>query len=155
MKNINKILMLLCVAFLSISCGSKKGADGPQVSSSIIAEWHLVSVSGIASSAVPQVYISFAADGTFEMYQKVGSVMRYRKYDGTYTVSGNVVAGKYKDGETWGSDYAVSFDGELLVMTAKNGSEEVCKYEKKALSPSDKANAEVVTKSEEDSRRFL
>ena len=155
MKNINKILMLLCVAFLSISCGGKKGSDGPQVSSAIIAEWHLVSVSGIASSAVPQVYISFAADGTFEMYQKVGSVMRYRKYDGTYTVSGNVVAGKYKDGETWGSDYAVSFDGELLVMTAKNGSEEVCKYEKKALSPSDKANAEVVTKSEEDSRRFL
>ncbi|MBR5198235.1 MAG: lipocalin family protein [Bacteroidales bacterium] len=155
MKNIYKILMLLCVAFLSVSCGSKKGADGPQVSSSIIAEWHLVSVSGISSSAVPQVYISFASNGTFEMYQKVGSVMRYRKYDGTYTVSGNVVAGKYSDGEDWGSEYAVTFENELMVMTAQNGSAEVCKYEKDALSPSDKANAEVVTKSEEDSRRFL
>ena len=155
MKNIYKILMLLCVAFLSMSCGGKKGSDGPQVASALVAEWHLVSVSGISSSAVPQVYISFASDRTFEMYQKVGDVMRYRKYDGTYTVSGNVVAGKYSDNKSWGSEYDASFDGENLVLTAKNGSAEVCTYKKEALSETDKANAILVTKSVEDGPRFL
>ena len=155
MKNIYKILMLVCVAFISLSCGGKKGSDGPQVAGQMVAEWHLVSVSGLSTSAVPQVYINFASDMKFEMYQKVGDVMRYRKYVGTYKVSGNVVTGTYSDGEDWGSEYAVSFDNELMVMTAQNGSAEVCRYEKKALSASDKANAEVVTKSEEDSRRFL
>ena len=155
MKTIYKLLMLVCVAFVSLSCGGKKGSDGPQVAGQMVAEWHLVSVSGLSTSAVPQVYINFASDMKFEMYQKVGDVMRYRKYVGTYKVSGNVVTGTYSDGEDWGSEYAVSFDNELMVMTAQNGSAEVCRYEKKALSASDKANAEVVTKSEEDSRRFL
>lgn len=147
--------MLVCIAFMSLSCGGKKGSDGPHVASEIIAEWHLVSVSGMASSSVPQVYIAFASDLTFEMYQKVGDVMRYRKYDGIYKVSGNVVTGKYSDGEDWGSEYVVSFENEHMVMTAQNGSAEVCRYEKKALSASDKANAEVMTKSEDDFRRFL
>ena len=49
----------------------------------------------------------------------------------------------------------VLFADNNLVMKALNGSEEVCKYEKKALPESDKANAYLVTKSEEDGLRFL
>ena len=80
---------------------------------------------------------------------------RYRKYEGFYTVSGSVVSGQYSDGEKWGSDYKVSFEDGKLVMTAQNGSAEVCTYEKKALSETDKADAYVVTKSVEDGPRFL
>lgn len=54
-----------------------------------------------------------------------------------------------------GSDYKVSFDDGKLVMTAQNGSGEVCTYEKKALSETDKADAYVVTRFVEDGPRFL
>ena len=46
-------------------------------------------------------------------------------------------------------------EGDVLVLTADNGSAEVCKYEKKALPETDKAEAILVTKSEEDGPRFL
>lgn len=151
MKNILKLMLALSVVFGSLSCGG--GEDTPQVGTKIVAEWHLVSMSGVTS--VPQVYVNFAQDLTFELYQKVGEG-RYRKYDGTYTVTGNVVSGKYSDNKSWGSDYDASFEGETLVLTAKNGSAEVCKYEKKALSETDKANAILVTKSvEEDGPGFF
>lgn len=152
MKTIYRIILTLSVAFAFISCGGSGGEDGPQVSTEIVAEWHLVSMSGVSS--VPQVYVNFAQDLSFELYQKVGEG-RYRKYTGTYAVTGSVVSGKYSDGEKWGSEYDASFDGGKLVLTAKNGSEEVCTYEKKALSESDKADALLVTKSVEDGPRFL
>ena len=152
MKTIKNILFALSVAFAFVSCGGDSGEDGPVVSEAIVAEWHLISVSGISS--VPQVYVNFAKDMSFELYQKIGEG-RYRKYEGTYSVAGSTVSGKYSDGEKWGSDYAASFEGEKLVLTAQNGSEEVCTYEKKALSESDKADAILVTKSVEDGPRFL
>lgn len=151
MKNILKLLMVLSVVLGSVSCGGS-GDEGPQVSEKIVAEWHLVSMSGVSS--VPQVYVNFAQDMSFELYQKVGEG-RYRRYDGTYTVTGSVVSGSYSDKKKWGSDYDASFDGEKLVLTAKNGSAEVCTYEKKALSDTDKANAILMTKSVEDGPRFL
>lgn len=152
MKTIKNILFALSVAFAFVSCGGDSGEEGPVVSEAIVAEWHLISVSGISS--VPQVYVNFAKDMSFELYQKIGEG-RYRKFEGTYSVAGSTVSGKYSDGEKWGSDYAASFEGERLVLTAQNGSEEVCTYEKKALSESDKADAVLVTKSMEDGPRFL
>ena len=149
MKNILKLMLALSVVFGTVFCG---GEDAPRVAEKIVAEWHLVSMSGVSS--VPQVYVNFAQDLTFELYQKVGEG-RYRKYDGTYTVTGNVVAGKYSDNKSWGSEYDASFDGENLVLTAKNGSAEVCTYKKEALSETDKANAILVTKSVEDGPRFF
>lgn len=150
MKAIYKLLLALSVAFASISCGEV--SNGPVVSDKIVGEWHLVSVSGLNS--VPQVYVEFAQDLSFDLYQKVGEG-RYRKYEGTYAVAGAIVSGKYSDGEKWGSDYEASFDGEKLVLTAQNGSAEVSIYEKKALSESDKADAVLVTKSAQDGPRFL
>ena len=150
MKNIYRILLIISAAFIAASCGSKE--DGPDISADIVAEWHLTSISGM--STVPQVYINFAQDLSFQLYQKVGDG-RYRRYDGTYAVASTVLSGKYADGQAWGSNYTVSFEGEVLVLTADNGSAEVCKYEKKALSETDKAEAILVTKSEEDGPRFL
>ncbi|MBQ2965659.1 MAG: hypothetical protein IJE11_01430 [Bacteroidales bacterium] len=153
MKKISKILFILSIALFASSCGGSK-KKGPEVSTEIVAEWHLTSVSGLAASAVPDVYIEFGSEMWFELYQKVGDG-RYRKFEGFYTVSGSVISGQYSDGEKWGSDYKVSFDDGKLVMTAQNGSGEVCTYEKKALSETDKADAYVVTRSVEDGPRFL
>lgn len=150
MKTIFKIILALSVLAAAVSCGEKD--NGPAVSEKIVAEWHLVGVSGMTS--VPQVYVDFSQDLTFELYQKIGEG-RYRKYEGTYTVTGSLVSGQYSDGEKWGSDYKASFEGDNMVLTAQNGSEEACTYEKKALSDTDKANAVLVTRSIEDGPRFL
>ncbi len=150
MKTIFKFILALSVLAAAVSCGEKD--NGPSVSEKIVAEWHLVGVSGMTS--VPQVYVKFSQDLSFELYQKVGEG-RYRKYEGTYTVAGSLVSGTYSDGEKWGSDYNASFESENMTLTAQNGSEEACTYEKKALSDSDKADAVLVTKSVEDGPRFL
>lgn len=150
MKTISRIILALSVLLASVACGEKN--EGPAVSEKIVAEWHLISVSGMTSA--PQVYVDFSQDLSFELYQKIGEG-RYRKYDGTYTVTGSVVSGKYSDGEKWGSDYEASFEGEKLILTAQNGSSEVCTYEKKALPDTDKAEAILVTRSAQDGPRFL
>ena len=137
---------------MAAACGPNN--EGPKVSDAIVAEWHLTDMSGADASAIPQVYIEFKLDKNFELYQKIGDG-RYRKFEGTYAVSGTTLSGKYSDGEKWGSDYVVSFDGEKMLLTAQNGSEEVCTYEKKALSETDKAEAILVTKSAQDGPRFL
>lgn len=158
MKKIFKLLLCLSIISAAVSCGNE---SGPDVSSQIVGEWHLVKMTGLSESATPQIYIDFRSDSSFELYQKVGDVMRYRKYTGTYTVSGSTVSGVYSDGIMWGGDkktgvdYMVSFDGDLMSMTAQNESGEVCTYEKKALSDSDKADAELVTKSVDEGPRFL
>lgn len=149
MKTISKIILALSVFAAAVSCNKIKG---PVVAESIVAEWHLVSVSG--QSSAPEVYVNFAQDLSFELYQKIGEG-RYRKYTGSYTVTESIVSGTYSDGEKWGSDYEASFDGENLILTAQNGSTEVCTYEKKALPDTDKAGAVLVTKSVEDGPRFL
>ena len=150
MKKIFRLLLILSAAVSAASCGPK----GPEVSTAIVNEWHLISISG--QTSVPEVYMNFAQDLSFELYQKIGEG-RFRKYDGTYTVTETLVSGVYSDGKEWGSSYEASFDeNENLVLTAQNGSAEVCTYEKKALSDTDKADAILVTKSsEEDEPRFL
>ena len=149
MKTISKVILSLSILLAAVSCERIKG---PVVAEAIVADWHLLSVSGMSSA--PDVYVSFAQDLSFELYQKIGEG-RYRKYTGTYVVTESLVSGTYSDGEKWGSDYEASFDGENLVLTAQNGSAEVCTYEKKALPDTDKAGAVLVTKSEEDGPRFL
>lgn len=151
MKKIIRIMILAAALCAAVSC--KKA---PETSTAIVAEWHLIEMTGVETSALPQVYIDFKADYTFELYQKIGQG-RFRKYDGTYAVAEAVVTGKYNDGETWGSGYTASFeaDGEILVMTADNGSGEVCKYEKASLAQAEKDDAYVVTKSTDSVARFL
>ena len=151
MKNIIRIMILAAALCAAASC--KKA---PETSTAIVAEWHLVEMTGVEHSALPQVYIEFKADYSFELYQKVGQG-RFRKYDGTYAVAETIVTGKYNDGEDWGSGYVASFegDGEILVMTAENGSGEVCKYEKSSLDQAEKDKAYVMTKSADSVERFL
>ena len=151
MKNLFKLMLALSAVIAFSSCGST-GAD-PEESGNIVSEWHLISVSGLSS--IPQVYVEFGTDLTFELYQKTGTETYYNKYEGTYSVASAVLSGKYSDGEKWGSDYKISFDDGKLVLTAQNGSEEVCTYENKALTETDKAEAILETKSLENGPRFL
>ncbi len=74
-----------------------------------------------------EVYLSFAKEGTFEIYQKItqGS---FRLYRGTWkaesrTIDGNaldILSGKYNDGTGWGAEYQIIFpeDMEKSMMLA-------------------------------------
>lgn len=157
MKRIINLILSAAVLFVvSVSC-----EKGPDVVTEIVAEWHLTQMTDYQDSNLPDVYITFNADKSFEVYQKVGDVSRYRKYVGTYTVEGALLKGEYADGEDWGSVYRVSFeaDGSVLVLTSVVLDEtggvasehEVCKYVKEALGESEKENSDLITKSESSS----
>ena len=131
----------------------------------IVGEWQLTEMTGYEASAIPSVYMDFTAEKTFDIYQKVGSVSRFRKYSGTYSVAGSIVTGVYNDGEKWGSAYRVSLeaDGEVLVMTAVTldaagavtAEGEVTKYAKASLAQSEKDAADIMTKSTDSFVYFL
>lgn len=118
----------------------------------IVGNWYLVSDSdNLAQTGEIEIHLSFAADGTFELQQKLGDVARFSTYSGTYSVSyvkapsyverssagisgsgdSVLVSGIYSDGSPWADDYYAEFvsAGGLLVMTAVNSSL-VCTYER-------------------------
>lgn len=160
MKKILNILASIIILGLAASC-----EKAPNVEVGIVGEWQLAEMTGYEASAVPAVYIEFTADKSFDIYQKVGDVSRFRKYSGTYAVAGSILTGEYKDGEDWGSAYRISFEaeGEVLVMTAVTLDEagavvsegEVTKYVKGSLAQEDKDAADIITKSVESAVYFL
>lgn len=159
MKNIFRLIVLTALVAVLASCKKEKGVEA---GTAIVAEWHLEAVSGLDSGSIPEVYIDFRADKSFDLYQKTGEAMRYSRYTGTYTVTGSSVTGVYSDGVKWGGDtrnglsYSLSFDGDMMEMTAENGSSEVCTYRKASLAQNEKDAADLKTKaSEESEMRFL
>lgn len=161
MKRIINIF-IAAVLVLGFATSCKKA---PKVEAGIVSEWQLVEMTGYDAADLPVVYIEFAADKNFVIYQKVGDVARFRKYNGTYSVGGSTVSGEYSDGKKWGCKYSASIeaDGEVLVMTAletdKSGNVlsegEVCRYVKASLSKEEKDAAYIVTKSVDEPVRFL
>ena len=162
----NRFLNILISAALLIglttSCGEKVSA----LDSGIVAQWQLSEMTRYDAENLPEVFIEFTADKNFVIYQKLGDVPRFRKYDGTYSISGSILTGEYSDKEKWGSAYRVSLEAEgtVLVLTAVTldketgavtAEGEVCKYIKASLSDEEKAAADVVTKSAEAFLPFL
>ena len=152
MKRIVNIFIAALLVSFATSCEKEA-----KVGKGLVAEWKLVEMTGYEASELPEVYIEFTSADEFVIYQKVGDVARFRRYNGTYSVDGSIVSGKYSDKKAWGSDYRASLeaDGSVLVMTALEkdkqgnvtGDGEVCKYVKASLSQDEKDAADVITKS--------
>lgn len=116
---------LACLSF--VSC--QKDTDGISVDG----DWHLVSTGDLDMADI-DVYATFSG-GAFVLYQKTGDMARFYRYEGTYSVAGDVLSGAYSDGSPLASSYRVSLgdDGETLEMTALNGSDELSTYERAAV----------------------
>lgn len=110
-----KILYTICIiagVLATVSCGKHK-PDKLDISGS----WELTDIqtkSAQIGSETVSVYLEFT-DADFAIYQKIGEG-RYRKYTGTYTLTGDVLDGEYSDGKALGSTYKVSLDGESMVL---------------------------------------
>ena len=86
-----------------------------------------------------EVYVAFNGDGTFELFQMLGTG-RYRRYTGNWTLNDKLLDGSYTGGESWASSYEISMDANRsqLVMTATNGGD-VLTYRKQTI-PDDVRN---------------
>jgi hypothetical protein len=137
-----KILFFISAIILLISCG-EKGGKQPELTleEKLCADWHSTSLSLDAD-----VYISFADNNTFELYQKIVEGA-YRLYRGTWNLEEDILTGKYNDGEDWAAAYQISIDGETLTMTSKNDAAEVSVYKKTVIPSSVKETSETIVKS--------
>ena len=112
-----KYIFFLVSIFIILSCNGNK-ENIPQPTGSIVGEWVLSSYTTktvtIGTESI-DIYIKFDKS-SFEMYQKLGAG-RYTYYSGTYTLSRDILSGKYSDGKSWASQYSVSFDNKKLTLT--------------------------------------
>ena len=122
-----RLTIILSLILLVCGCsGSKSSAPVD-----ITGEWKLADLTltksvQIGSEAV-DVYISFASNKSFDLWQFLGAG-RYEHFSGTWELSGNSLTGKYSDGTTWGNIYDVSVSGNELTMVATKNSSDIYKY---------------------------
>ena len=120
MKQIMRLSILAVCAVMLVCC--KKTKEQPV---DIVGDWKLESINGVPASSLAtdgtgglDIYVSFAAGNTFEIFQRLHGGKSYYRYSGTYTIVNlTTVTGKYSDGNSWGAEYTVSVDNGSLVMT--------------------------------------
>ncbi len=111
------------------------GGDKDEKPLDITGEWNLVDVrtkSATLGDQTVDVYLSFSGDKTFTMYQMIGTG-RYRKYSGTWNLTGATLAGQYSDGKQWGTSYEVELSSSDTRMTLTSAAGEVDTYQKTAI----------------------
>lgn len=138
---------MICTVLLIAGCGNKE--EKKNLDELLIGEWHSTSLSiSDAYTYAGEVYIGFNADKTFDLYQKIGEGA-FRLYRGSWNIDGDVLAGKYNDGEEWGTRYQISIDGKTLTMKYSIHDSEVTSVYTSVVIPSEvKIGCEVIVKSE-------
>ena len=125
--DIVKIRIAIIFAFAAILCGCSQ-KDKP---ADIIGEWNLTDMELTKSVSIGtetiDIYISFAADNTFNLWQFIGAG-RYEHFTGTWALTEGLLTGKYSDGAEWGNAYTVSCSDDILTMTATVNSSDVYVY---------------------------
>ena len=136
-----KLLYITLFALVAFAGCSKPDAEKPlTLEQKLCNEWR-----GSELSVDASVYVSFLADGTFELYQKMEDGFELRR--GTWTLTGDVLSGKYNDNEDWAADYTVSVEGNKLTMISRNEGAETSIYVQCAIPSVIKEGSTVVVKS--------
>lgn len=138
-----RLFYIITALMLMVSCGGDKEGQQTELTleQKLCTEWHSTSVSLDAD-----IYISFADNNTFELYQKIVEGA-YRLYRGTWNLEEDVLTGKYNDGEDWAAAYQISIEGETLTMTSKNDAAEVSVYKKAEIPATVIETSETIVKS--------
>lgn len=109
--------MLLAVLTLS-GCNKESQNDDP--AEVIYGEWK-----SLTSETDVAVYMSFAANGGFTLYQNLKGT-GYEIFRGKWSFDGNVLSGEYNDGEAWAYSYIVLYHDKFLTLTTTG--DEVLEY---------------------------
>lgn len=137
-----KILFILSALMLLAACGKNNGDKTKlTLEQKLYGEWH--------STSLPidgEIYLNFSEDKTFELYQQIGEGA-HRLYRGTWALEGNLLTGKYNDGEDWAASYNVDVADKTLTMTSNNDAAEASVYEKTEIPAEVKETCETVVKS--------
>ena len=138
-----KLLYIFAALMLIASCGKNEEGKKPEINleEQIIGQWHSTSI-----SVDGDIYIEFDQAKTFELYQQIGEGA-YRLYRGTWNLEGDLLTGKYNDGEDWAAAYNVAIADNVLTMTSNNDAAEVSVYEKSEVPAEVKDNCITVVKS--------
>lgn len=131
--NIFVAIVALCTI---VACNPNSGSgNGGQTNStwsdtgSLVGEWALTEWNG--SKELPMgVYLRLNEDNTFDLYQHTLSVL-WVHYDGTFSLKGNNLTGKYSDGSDW-AEYTIKYNNEAepkqIKLTRKDDSNDVAIY---------------------------
>lgn len=128
---LSAVLAIVCGLGL-VSCNGTSGNNGEDPID-VTGEWELSKVetkSVMIGDESVTIYVKFDG-GAFTLYQVLGQG-RPRKYTGTYTLSDNLLSGKYSDGSSWGSSYTVSVSGSNLNL-AQTGGKEIDSFRKTTI----------------------
>ena len=121
-----RFLKILSLVLLSLvvftACNKNKNKGG----NAVVGEWHLITWNEEAPEF--DVYISFAEDGSFAIYQQVWS-LDYELFDGTYSIDGDTLKGSYADGSKWSTDYKFAKSDKTLTLITKGSVEIKSVYE--------------------------
>ena len=103
------------LSFFAVSCNKDKQPD----SIKLTGEWELVDMqtkSITIGEQVIEAFITFREDNTFLIRQMLGRG-RYREYNGSWILDGDILNGTYDDGTKWAAPYKISITDGLLHMT--------------------------------------
>lgn len=140
MALMKRILYILSALLILVSCGKDKGGE-LTLEQKLCGQWHSTSI-----TIDGDIYIDFAQAKTFELYQQIGEGA-YRLYRGTWNLEGDLLTGKYNDGEDWAAAYQVVIEGDALTLTSNNDAAENTTYEKTEIPSQVKESCETVVKS--------
>lgn len=117
------LFAVAAAALLAVGCGGDKGGgeDEANYDGWMLTRWK----DGTALTGT--VYLQLGEDGTFTLYQSIGT-FGYARFTGTYALvgdpaTGQVLSGTYADGTPWDSSYAVEkmTKRELRLRALKDG----------------------------------
>lgn len=141
-----RIISIISLMMLLVSCGEKENTGSGSTESTFeekfCKEWHSCDL----AMENADIYINFSEDRTFELYQKIGEGT-HRLYRGTWNLTGNILSGKYNDGEDWAASYEVTMSDKFMVMTSRNDAAEENIFEDCAIPDEVRNTCKVVVRS--------
>lgn len=128
MRNLfNNILIFASAMFLAVGCQETLES----ITNEIVGDWHYQNTE---SEVAEDVWLSISEDGTFDLYQKIGSGV-YWHSSGEYMVDveKKILSGVYSDRYPWRYDYAFKVGASTLTLTAVQEESYVQTYNKETM----------------------
>lgn len=127
-KTILRSVMAAAIALIAFNACEKQKDYGKDLPGC----WELITITGFEQR--PEIYMEFVSDGSFILYQRFGTNTSFSRYEGSWTLSGDQLSGKYSDGSPWGSVYKIEISDGVLFLSA---SSEESTYRKITQIPAD------------------